>query len=99
MGSDNTKNEGELSVASDLARPGEAGRAVTPSDSADLTHPLKRLATRGIYIGTTGDLKIIHFRDDTAVTYVGVLAGTLFPFRVKKVLATGTTASNIVAVY
>ncbi len=98
MGSDNTKNEGEFSVASDLARPARGARAVTPADS-DLTHPLKMIATRGLYIGTAGNVSVILMNDSDPVNFIGVLAGSILPLRVRQVRSTSTTASNIVALY
>ncbi len=98
MGSENTKNEGEFSNASDLARPARSARAVTPADS-DLTHPHKMLATRGLYVGSAGNVAVKMLDDDDAVTLIGVLAGSILPLRVSQVRSTNTTASNIIALY
>lgn len=72
-----------------------AGKAVaiTPSNTVQIP------TTRGIYVGTTGDLRVTLHRDVSAVTFVGVLAGTLLPIRAKLVLSTGTTALNLLALY
>lgn len=67
--------------------------AVTPNDSTDLA-----TATRGIYAGGAGDLKVTTLGGDT-VTFVGLAAGVIHPIRVARVFATGTTATNIVGVY
>jgi hypothetical protein len=66
---------------------------VTPNDSAELAN-----ATRAVYIGGAGDLKIKTTGGDT-VTLVGVPAGSLLPLRVVQVLSTGTTATSIVGMY
>lgn len=71
---------------------GVVGRAVavTPSDSTVIGQ------TSGLYIGTTGSLTV---QDDTGiVTYANHPAGYA-PLRVTKVLASGTTAGGILALY
>lgn len=67
--------------------------AVTPSDTTDLGAP------RWLYVGVTGDVAIQMHGDDAAVTHTAVPAGTVLPVRAKRVFATGTTASGIVAWY
>lgn len=66
------------------------GAAVTPSDSTILP------GVRGLYVGGAGNLAVT-FNDDTTATLVGVLAGQIYPLQVKKVMFTGTSATNIVA--
>lgn len=68
--------------------------AVTPSDANDLP-----TATRSAFIGTGGNLTCILVGDDTAVTFHNVVGGTILPIRLKKVLAAGTTAADIVGLY
>lgn len=65
---------------------------VTPSDSTVLR------PTRGIYVGTGGNIAVQMTLGNT-VTLVGVLGGSILPIQVVKVLSTGTTASNMVALY
>lgn len=65
--------------------------AVTPSDSTVLP------TTRALYIGTAGNVAVVMADDQNSVTFVAVMAGSILPVQVTKVLATGTTASNIVA--
>lgn len=72
------------------AQPAQDGVAVTPSDSTDLT-----TAARALYVGGTGDVTIITPAGNT-VTYSSVPVGVL-PVAAKRVKATGTTATNIVA--
>lgn len=59
-------------------------------------------ATRGLYVGTAtgaaGTLKVTT-AGETDVTLTGVLAGTVYDISVIRVWATGTTATNIVALY
>lgn len=75
-----------------LESPAVSGVAVTPSDTADLT-----LTTRAVFVGGGGAIRVILARDTSAVTFSGVAAGTLLPIRVSRVLATGTTATSILA--
>ena len=67
---------------------------MTPNDSTDLT-----AATRGLYVGVSGDVVVIMADDSAAVTITGLAAGVVHPLRVKRVKSTGTTASSIVAFY
>lgn len=71
--------------------PYERAVAVTPSDAADLTN-----IASALYIGGAGAVKIDTVGGDT-VTFSGMLVGTVYPIRIKKVYSTGTTATNIVA--
>lgn len=75
-----------------LDSPGVGAFAVTPNDSTDLTQ-----VPRWLYIGGAGNLAVVMANDDS-VTFVSVPVGR-FDIRVSRILATGTTATNIVAVY
>ena len=73
--------------------PADNAAAVTPNDSVDLTN-----IARALYIGTGGDVKITTAGGDT-VTLNDVQGGSILPIRTKRVFSTGTTASNMVAIY
>lgn len=73
--------------------PATTAVAVTPSNSTDLAN-----ITTGIFIGGAGTLKI-DMPGTSAFTFTSVAAGVYLPLRVKRVYATGTTATNIVALY
>lgn len=73
-----------------LTAPATTPEAITPSDTADLTH-----ATRALYVGQTGNVRVRTTSGDT-VTFANVAAGTLYPIRVLQVYATGTTASDLI---
>lgn len=62
--------------------------AVTPSDSTQVGYS-------GLYVGTTGDVAVTTHKG-TVVTFKTVPAGQIIPVGVAKVMATNTTASNIV---
>lgn len=72
--------------------PAEGGAAVTPNNSTDLT-----VTARSLYIGGSGNLKV-DTADGSTITFSSVPVG-IFPVRVKRVYATGTTATSIVALY
>lgn len=67
------------------------GASVTPSDSANLTNDGM------LYIGVTGDVKVDTANGDT-LTFTAHPVGYM-PVIVRKVYATGTTATNINALY
>ena len=71
-----------------------AVRAVTPNDGVDLGLG----ACRALRVAVAGDVSIV---DLTGVTTVipAVLAGETLPVQTARVNATGTTASDIVALY
>lgn len=86
------------STYGNFGAPANEGAAVTASDTTILA-PI----TRGLYVGTTGDVAV-QFSGaggggGSTVTLVSVPAGAVLPISVRKVLSTGTTASNIVALY
>lgn len=64
-------------------------RDVTKSDSDDL-----KPVARGLYIGTGGDVSV-EFVGGGSFTFKNVPDGTQIPAWVKRVNATGTTASDI----
>lgn len=71
--------------------PATQAAAVTPNDAADLT-----VASRALYVGTAGNLAVVTVGGST-VTLVGISGWV--PIRVARVLATGTTASDIVVLW
>lgn len=74
--------------------PARNAETVTPSDTLDLPD-----VTRGLYVGGSGDVKVNMADTGAAVVFVLVPAGTLLPVRVSRVLATGTTATDMVALW
>lgn len=72
--------------------------AVTPSDSA--TIQLNGRDTRGcvIYCGVTGDIAVTTTGGET-VTFKNVPQGMVLPVQVTKVLATGTTATDLISLH
>lgn len=72
--------------------------AVTPNDSADLTLPNGFVGTTYLYVGVSGDVAVVTAAGDS-VTLKSVAAGYFHPVSVRKVLATGTTATDILAAF
>lgn len=68
--------------------------AVTPHDTSPLTNGV----TRGIYVGVSGDLTIIH-ESGVTMLYTSLAAGFYHPIAATVIKSTGTTATNIVAGY
>jgi len=64
--------------------------AVTKSDSTNFSQE------SAIYVGTGGNIAIECWGSSTSVTYTNVPNGTWLPVSARKVLSTGTTASDIV---
>jgi hypothetical protein len=72
-----------------LTSPVIDGFAVTPSDGVDLPEQ-----TRALYIGGGGAVSCV-LAGGATLTFAGLLAGTVLPVRVRRVRATGTTATSI----
>lgn len=67
--------------------------AVTTSDSTDLSD-----VTRFLFVGGAGALTVI-MQDGTTAVFTGVIAGSVLPIACSRVKATGTTATNITAMW
>lgn len=68
--------------------------SVTPSDTVDLSKGI----SSGVYVGGSGDLNVT-LRNGTTIKFVGLSAGIIHPIAAKRIHATGTTATNLIAVY
>jgi hypothetical protein len=75
------------------SNPADNAFEVTPNDSSDLT-----TTARALYIGTAGNVKVTTAGGDT-VTFLSAAAGSILPVRVQRVFSTGTTSTNIMAIY
>ncbi len=73
-----------------LTAPAAAADMITPSDTEELES-----VTRAIYLGLDGDLNVVMKSGDT-VLLRNLQGGVFYPLRVKQILATGTTAVDIV---
>lgn len=72
--------------------------AVTPSNTAPLKYHGVAQRAKAFYVGVAGDVAV---QDDqgTSVTFTGCLAGVMYPVSTQVIMATNTTATNIVALY
>lgn len=77
----------------DVTRPTREAFVVTPNDSVIFREMC------GLYIGTAGAIKVLHADQSDPVTYPTTVAGYVYPWAVKRVYSTDTTASNIIAQY
>ncbi len=66
---------------------------ITPDNVNDLPY-----VTRGIYVGTGGNIKLTT-KAGTTLIVPNLAGGAIYSFRVSRIWATSTTASNIVALY
>lgn len=74
--------------AAGLDAPAQKAFAITPDDGNDLPY-----VTRAIYTGRGGTLVCTLLEDSSDVTFNALPAGIILPIRVRRVKATGTTAS------
>lgn len=82
-----------------LSTPAEHGVEITPHDTLAtfLSTNTGFKTTRGVYVGTSGDLTVV-LAGGEEVTFADAPAG-YHPLRVDQVKSTGTTATDIVAVW
>lgn len=79
-----------LKASTDFAAPAKGIIVVTPSDSVDLTS-----VSRGIFVGTGGNISLIC--GGTTGLFKNVASGTTLPVCASRVRATGTTATDLIA--
>ena len=78
------------SYATGLTAPARDATAITPDDTTDLD-----TATRALYVSEAGSLQVQMVSGQT-VNFGNVQAGVVYPFRVVRVMSTGTTAAGLV---
>ena len=76
--------------AGGLESPATDGFAVTPNDAADVAS-----ITRAVYVGGGGNLAVT-LASGAELTFTGLAGGTLLPVRLRRIKATGTTATALV---
>ncbi len=77
-------------IHADLTFPAESGEAIVPNDNEDI-----EFLPRAIHAGSDGTIRGIFKNSDAPVDLV-VRAGVAYPYRLKRVLSTGTTATGLV---
>jgi len=75
------------------ASPAGNAAAVTPSDTVDLPS-----VSRGIYVGGAGNVTVVML-GGAVVTFTAPPVGSLLPIAITRVNLTGTTATNLVAIW
>ena len=68
--------------------------SITPSDTDELPYVINRL-----YVGVAGDIKVTLVGDATPITLKAVPVGLISGLRIRHVIATGTTATNLIGFY
>ncbi|WP_299172834.1 hypothetical protein [uncultured Brevundimonas sp.] len=89
------ERDGLLNHGRDASGPGRRAAVVTASDTVDLP-----IYAKGLYVGAAGNIRVLTVggEDGEAVTFANHPVGWL-PVQVRRVLATGTTATQVVAVF
>lgn len=80
-----------VNTSSNPSSPSEICFPIVPDDAADI-----QMGTKAIYVGLGGNLTIIPVRNQTPVLFTNIAPGSVLDVRVRRVLATGTTAGDIV---
>lgn len=79
--------------SSAAASPAYKWVAITPSDATNM-----KAGCRGVYVGGAGNVAAVG-QDDVAETFTAVPVGTFMPIQPKRINATGTTATLLLALY
>ena len=79
------------SYTTGLTSPARDAAPIVPNDAADLP-----FVTRGLYVGGGGDVQV-QMASGQTVTFENLAAGVVYPLRVSRVMATGTTATALIA--
>jgi hypothetical protein len=79
---------------------GMRAAAVTPSNTVNIPSISGPTDARPcvLYVGTGGTLKVLTEGGDE-VTFTNIQDGSFFPVNVIKVFSTGTSATNIIAIW
>lgn len=83
----------EKFITKEVDAPARNAEAVTPHDTDELA-----TVSRALWVGGAGNVSVLMAGGET-VTISGVAAGTLLPIQVRRVNATNTTATLMVALH
>ena len=84
---------GGLDMMGGLESPAREATLVVPDDAVDLGN-----TSRSICVGSTGDIAVHMVGESVPIVFKSVPVGIL-PIRADRILATGTIASDIVALW
>jgi acetoacetate decarboxylase len=74
--------------------------AITPSDTVDLPrYTQTKQLTDGVYVGAGAGVVVAVMADNTTCIFKGAITGRILPIGVRRINATTTTATDLVAVY
>jgi hypothetical protein len=76
-----------------LTGPITGGFDIAPDDASDLT-----TLPRALMVTGGGDIAVV-LKDGTSLTLPGLAVGVIYPLRVQRISATGTTATGIKGLY
>lgn len=76
-----------------LTAPARDAETVVPNDTTNLA-----VLPRALYVGETGDVAA-RLAGGQSVVFRNVQAGSLLPVRAARVMSTGTTAADILALW
>lgn len=79
--------------ATNLTAPGRDAAAVIPDDLTDLP-----VVPRALFVGQGGTLAV-RMAGGQEASFENVQGGTILPIRARRVMATGTTASSLIALW
>lgn len=86
--------------------PAKNAKVITPSNTLDITDAAGDafpMYTKGLYIGGAGNITVImagnKADDTTTVLFTGLLVGLVYPFQIRRILVTGTSATLIVGLF
>lgn len=82
------------SHALSLSAPATNAAAITPDDAAAGFDQV----TRAIYVGIGGNVRA-EMASGEAVTFAAMAGGMIYPVRIRKVFASGTTASGLISLW
>lgn len=77
-----------------LDSPARNAVAVVPHDTTTLAN-----VTRGLWVGTGGDVTVLMAAGGSAVAFLNVPDGSLLPIQIQRVNDTGTDADDMVALW
>lgn len=87
-----------------MATDGPVGGKMIPARHAEaldasISDDQPSQSTRAIYIGGTGDISVDMLGGELAVIFKAVPAGTVLPIQITELNNTGTTATDVVALW
>ena len=80
-----------------VVRQGITGVSVTPSDTVDITG-INPNTPATLFVGVGGDIQVITIGGSTLILK-NIADGSFLPIQVTRVMATSTTATDIVALF